>query len=172
MMEIGNLKVGAFRHGGVTGLDWLTRLMVRCILQLVLDASFTAGYMSVDTERDIHKDKNNQEIALNYVLPVSIPRSGGGLWLELRPGDIVCGEVTEREDEKRRKRYGSVHALEKNKVKVFDPRRWHGTEPWKGHNADCAYPSTEVYAVFRGREDVDKAWLSRRRRICGLGDGG
>ena len=67
LLEETNFKVGAFRHGGVTGLlkgtekyPWLTRLMVGCFTELDDDISFTSVYMSIDTERDVHVDKNNR----------------------------------------------------------------------------------------------------------------
>ena len=67
MLKGSDFKIGAYRHGGVTGLlkgtekyPWLSRLMVRCFTELDDDITFTAVYMSIDTERDVHVDKNNQ----------------------------------------------------------------------------------------------------------------
>ena len=139
LLDVMDFKVGAFRHGGVTGLlkgtekyPWLTRLMVRCFTELDEGISFTAVCMSIDTERDVHVDKNNQEGSMNYVIPVAVPRSGGGLWLELKHGDQVMGPVTSKMDSSGKQRFGTTHPLEKGRVMRFDARRQHATEPWRG----------------------------------------
>ena len=139
VLDMTDFKVGAYRHGGVTGLlkatekyPWLTRLMVRCFTELDDDITFTAVYMSVDTERDVHVDRNNQDGSMNYVIPVAVPKSGGGVWVELRPGDRVSGSVSTRADSTGKQRFGTIRPLERGRVMRFDARRWHATESWRG----------------------------------------
>ena len=139
VLDMTDSKVGAYRHGGVTGLlkatekyPWLTRLMVWCFTELDDDITFTAVYMSVDTERDVHVDRNNQDGSMNYVIPVAVPKSGGGVWVELRPGDRVSGSVSTRTDSAGKQRFGTTRPLEQGQVMCFDARRLHATEPWRG----------------------------------------
>ena len=134
-----DFKIGAFRHGGVTGLlrgtekhPWLSRLMVRCFTELDEDITFTAVCMSIDTERDVHVDRHNQGGSMNYVIPVAVPRSGGGLWVELQHGDQVLGSVTSKADSSGKQRFGITRPLERGQVMRFDARRLHATEPWRG----------------------------------------
>ena len=161
-LDVTDFKVGAFRHGGVTGLlkdtekyPWLSRLMVRCFTELDNEITFTAVYMSINTERDAHVDKNNQGGSMNYVIPVVSPKSGGGLWVELKDGDQVLGPVTTRTDSSGRQRFGTTRPLERGKVMQFDARRLHATEPWRGRRVVLiAY--TPALAHKLDQQDITK----------------
>ena len=88
--------------------------------------------MSVDVEKDLHADFNNEKGAYNYSLPISVPRKGGGLWLELLEGDSVRGPVVVKKDGKGRDRFGVVHELSLGQLFRFDPHKLHMVEPWTG----------------------------------------
>ena len=139
LLKGSDFKIGAYRHGGVTGLlkgtekyPWLSRLMVRCFTELDDDITFTAVYMSIDTERDVHVDRHNQSGSMNYIIPVVVPRSGGGLWVELERDDQVLGPVTTKMDASGKQRFGTTRPLERGRMMRFDARRLHATEPWCG----------------------------------------
>ena len=162
LLDATDFKVGAFRHGGVTGLlkdtekyPWLSRLMVRCFTELDNEITFTAVYMSINTERNAHVDKNNQGGSMNYVIPVVSPKSGGGLWVELKNGDQVLGPVTTRTDSSGRQRFGTTRPLERGKVMQFDARRLHATEPWRGRRVVLiAYTPALVHKL--DQQDITK----------------
>ena len=134
-----DLKVGAFRHGGVAGImksterrDWLTRLLVRCFTEKSSDLDITAVYLSMDVERDLHSDFHNDKNAYSYSLPIMTPRRGGGLWLELSQGDKVNGQVSMKNDHKGRPKCGVVHELQRGQLFRLNPHKMHMVEPWVG----------------------------------------
>ncbi|CAE7245980.1 unnamed protein product [Symbiodinium sp. CCMP2456] len=110
---------GVWRHGGAVG--WTTafkefpdvaKALAKLVLELEPEATFTAICVMRNSQRGQHRDSNNDEKANNYLVPVRLPRSGGGLWVELSPGDRVCGQVEERSDDKGTRRYGHVLTFE------------------------------------------------------------
>ena len=133
-------KFGIYRHGGTVG--WLMGFQEYPELSQVLasivtyynpEATFTAIWVARDMEKGMHRDFNNDEEAMNYVVPIRVPKSGGDLWVELEPGDRVKGEVLDRVDDKGRKRYGQVYKVKKGVCNVFSPRKLHEVLPWEGH---------------------------------------
>ena len=44
----------------------------------------------------MHKDINNDYQTKNYDIPAQCPGRGGDLWVELKPGDTVCGPIVQR----------------------------------------------------------------------------
>ena len=130
---------GMFRHGGRLGVTkatverpWFAKLMTRMIKEKSPDAEFAAVYVSMNTEREVHIDKNNALGAVNYVLPLTMPRRGGELWMELRDGDVVSGRVIELVSRDGRARYGCAFPLQEGQVFTFDPHRRHAVLLWKG----------------------------------------
>ena len=133
------VKFGVFRHGGSVG--WmrgfaeypeLAQVLSQMILNVNPEANFTAIWVARNSERGLHKDFNNDEKAVNYVLPVRLPTKGGELWVELSRGDKVKGEILERSDERGKRFFGQVHPLTMGTCNVFSPRQRHEVLPWEG----------------------------------------
>ena len=132
-------KFGVYRHGGTVG--WLrglhehpelTRVLTRIVTEINPEANYMAIWVARNAERGMHKDSNNDEKAFNTVIPVRTPVKGGDLWVELSPGDIVTGEVMEREDDQGRRRYGQVYRIRAGSCMTFLPRKLHEVLPWSG----------------------------------------
>ena len=134
-----DLKFGVFRHGGSVG--WLknfkeypelTRVLSGIIHHDQPEATFTAIMVTRGNDKGMHRDFNNDVEAVNYVMPISIPRRGGELWVELAHGDKVSGLIVERRDDQERPHYGQLYPLLPGKCNVFSPRRLHEVLPWDG----------------------------------------
>ena len=134
-----DIKFGVFRHGGSVG--WmrgfaeypeLSKVLAQLVLRVNPEATFTAIWVAKNSERGMHKDFNNDEQALNYVLPIRVPEKGGELWVELRQGNEVRGEVRERQDERGRRYFGQVQPLVDGVCNIFSPRQRHEVLPWEG----------------------------------------
>ncbi|CAE7630141.1 unnamed protein product [Symbiodinium sp. CCMP2592] len=130
---------GMFRHGGRLGVTraaverpWFAKLLAKLFKVRSPDAEFAAVYVSVNAEREVHIDKNNAIGAVNHILPLSMPKRGGELWMELRNGDVVSGKVIELISAEGRARYGCAFPLQEGNVFTFDPHRRHAVLPWKG----------------------------------------
>ena len=132
-------KFGVFRHGGTVG--WLmglrefpviTKLLVRYIVEIAPEAVFTSVLVTCDAQKGMHRDTNNDFRTKNYVVPVTVPRRGGELWIELKPGDVVKGNIEQREVGNQRL-YGQLEQLQQGECIAFDPGRYHelqsGKEP-------------------------------------------
>ncbi|CAE7035334.1 unnamed protein product [Symbiodinium sp. CCMP2592] len=132
-------KFGVYRHGGSVGWmkglpDYpdLGRLMAKLVLHHCPEATFTSIMVSTNFDRGYHKDTNNDSLTCNYVVPIKAPQRGGALWVELRPGDVVTGEVLQRQDPQGRVHYGQVYDMKEGQHVEFDPRRAHEVLPWVG----------------------------------------
>ncbi|CAE7189850.1 unnamed protein product, partial [Symbiodinium sp. CCMP2456] len=130
---------GIWRHGGAVGwttafkeLPEVAKVLAKLVVEVDSEATFTAICVMRNTQRGQHRDSNNDEKANNYLVPVRLPRSGGGLWVELTSGDRVCGQVVERSDDKGTRRYGQVLTFEMGKCTTFSPRKRHEVLPWEG----------------------------------------
>ena len=111
---------------------WFARLLSRVLRERSPDAEFAAVFVSANNQREVHIDRNNAVGTVNHLLPLSMPRRGGDLWLELRDGDVVSGKVLELVSQEGRVRYGCAHSLQEGKVFTFDPHRRHAVLPWNG----------------------------------------
>ncbi|CAE7329845.1 TY5A [Symbiodinium sp. CCMP2592] len=134
-----DIKFGVFRHGGSVGwlrgfaeYPGLAKVLSRIIVHVNPEATFTAIWVAKNSERGMHKDFNNDEAAVNYVMPVRMPSKGGELWVELAKGDEVRGAILQRQDEKGKAYFGQVHQLVEGQCHVFSPRRRHEVLPWEG----------------------------------------
>ena len=134
-----NFKAGAYRHGGVVGVmnsTWefphMTQILTRILQRSMPEATFTAILVSTNTLREVHKDVNNDSSTLNYLVPVVCPRKGGGVWVQLQPGDVVQGELSQRPNSKGEMMFGNVHPLKKGKCISFSPKRAHEVMEWTG----------------------------------------
>ena len=153
---------GMFRHGGRLGITkatverpWFVRLLTRAFKEKVPDAEFAAVYISINNEREVHIDRNNALGAVNYILPVCMPRRGGELWMELRDGDVVSGKVIELVSSEGRARYGCAYPLQEGRVFSFDPHRRHAVLPWKGERiAIVGYTPGMLASVPRGDREM------------------
>ncbi|CAE7367174.1 unnamed protein product [Symbiodinium sp. CCMP2592] len=130
---------GMFRHGGRIGVTkstverpWFAMLLNKVMQDRASDAEYAAIFVSMNNEREVHIDRNNALGAMNHLLPISMPRRGGELWMELRDGDVVSGKVIELLSGEGRARYGCAFPLQEGRVFSFDPHRRHAVLPWKG----------------------------------------
>ncbi|CAE7344119.1 unnamed protein product [Symbiodinium sp. KB8] len=74
---------GMFRHGGKAGVTkatierpWFAKLLLRMLKDKAPEAEFAAVYVSINSEREVHIDRNNAMGTLNYLLPIAMPRRG------------------------------------------------------------------------------------------------
>ncbi|CAE7231746.1 RE2 [Symbiodinium sp. CCMP2456] len=130
---------GMFRFGGKTGITratlerpWLAKILLRLVVEKAPEAEFAAIFVSVNNEREVHIDRNNAFGTLNYLLPLTMPRRGGEIWQELRPGDVVQGRVLELQSLDGRTRYGCSYPLQEGSVFQLNPHRRHAVLPWTG----------------------------------------
>ena len=132
-------KFGVFRHGGSVGLTrvtydkpWAAELLVRAFSERVPEAEFSAIYVSVNANKEVHSDYNNLNGTFNDVLPIVLPKRGGDLWIELSDGDVVRGKVSEMVDHKGGSHFGCVVPLKEGYVTTFNPQKSHAVTKWKG----------------------------------------
>eukprot|EP00439_Symbiodinium_sp_Y106_P079760 s160_g18.t1 len=132
-------KFGVFRHGGSVGLTrvtydkpWAAELFVRAFVEKVPEAEFSAIYVSVNANKEVHSDYNNLYGTFNHVLPIVLPKRGGDLWIELSDGDVVRGKVSEMVDHKGGSHFGCVVPLKEGCVTTFNPQKRHAVTKWKG----------------------------------------
>ncbi|CAE7767389.1 ycf43, partial [Symbiodinium sp. CCMP2456] len=134
-------KFGVYRHGGAVG--WLsgvedfpdlTKVLTRIVQEIDPEATFTSVMVSHNTPKVMHKDFNNDYATKNVVVPVRCPEQGGELWVELKPGDTVQGEIEQRGNGKQLF-YGQMLPLAPGESIKFGPQRYHETSPWKGRRA-------------------------------------
>ena len=133
-----NRKFGVYRHGGEVG--WLTglvefpdlsKVLTRLIVEVEPEASFTSVMVSHNSGRSMHKDINNDQTTKNYVMPIHCPDHGGELWVELKPDDVVKGNIAQREVSGKQV-YGQLYELQPGRVLQFSPRRLHEVCEWSG----------------------------------------
>ena len=110
-------KFGVYRHGGSVG--WLkglpdypdlSRLLAKIVTEHEPEATFTSILVSCNVGKDLHRDINNDYQTKNYVIPLECPTDGGSLWIELKEGDVVQGQVECREHGEKRL-YGQLRPL-------------------------------------------------------------
>ena len=125
---------GAYTHGGMTGttdaaemFPSLCTMLCRMISATAPGREFSAIMLICDVQSPVHIDRFNQ--GENILLPVTVPRSGGNLWLELGPGDTLHSEpVLLKADGATR--VGQHIALCPGQPIFFSPKRRHATQPW------------------------------------------
>ena len=125
---------GAYTHGGQQGLTQvtkgrpnMTRLLAMMVTDKVPNQKFSSMMLIVNASAPVHTDKYNS--GHNILLPVTVPANGGGLWLELRTGDTVTGQVQIR-DGSSGPVAGQAIPLSAGQPAVFDPKTKHATELW------------------------------------------
>ena len=130
---------GMFRHGGKAGVTratverpWFAKLLLRMLRDKAPEAEFAAVYVSINSEREVHIDRNNAMGTLNYLLPIAMPRRGGEIWQELRNGDTVHGRVVELKSQDGSTRYGCAYPLQEGTVLQLNPHRRHAVLPSTG----------------------------------------
>ena len=125
---------GAFRHGGVVGLTNNCKVrpgmakLLACIAKAKApQAEFTTTALSVNGCSFPHRDTSNLAASKSYWIPIAMPNKGGRIWTELKKGQSVVGEPMTLQV-KGKSVIGQFH--DPNRVAVFDPTAWHGTEQW------------------------------------------
>ena len=152
-----SLCFGAYTYGGKQGITkitaerpWLTQLICRTLAHAVPAEEYTSFMLLKDSEAPMHIDKYNH--GKNIVLPLKLPPHGGGLWVELRPGDKVTGEVAVHHDGSTHVA-GQVFKLQVGVPQTFCPKARHATEPWtRGHRVVIAAYTTGGYARLAAPE--------------------
>ena len=131
-------KFGVYRHGGNVGwlsglveFPELSKVLVKLVLEVKPEAAFTSVMVSHNTTRSMHKDSNNDRFTQNYVIPVHCPDRGGELWVEIKPGDVVNGEIAQRQVNGRSV-FGQLYELQQEQCLQFGPRRNHEVCEWSG----------------------------------------
>ncbi|CAE7277481.1 unnamed protein product [Symbiodinium sp. CCMP2592] len=122
---------GAYAHGPMTGCKNLTRDMPWCTAVLckhVRDNApgfcFSAvGYLC-NVRAEAHRDLHNEPGTKNLVMATH-DCAGGGLWLEEAGGPVAM--VVDKTQ-----RAGRFHDLAVGRPFIFEPKRWHATQPWRG----------------------------------------
>eukprot|EP00439_Symbiodinium_sp_Y106_P004177 s9189_g1.t1 len=106
-------KTGLFRRGGNVGVhsatfqdEHFTELLNRFFLHYAPGAMYTSLLLS-GTPQELHMDSGNAPGTCNIVLPVLMPRTGGHHWSEVRPGDVLQGNVCEMLGPKGEKFFGT-----------------------------------------------------------------
>ena len=109
-----------------------TELLNRIVRDKCPSFEFTSVAVCYNIQAPVHTDKYN--IGQNALLPLKLPRAGGNLWLELRQGDTVQGDIALHPQQ----RAGAVHDIVGQLVSLkagcpvfFNPKHKHATEPWK-----------------------------------------
>ena len=106
-------------------------MLVKMVLEICPEASFTSILVSHNTQRDMHRDSNNDYNTENVIVPISCPDRGGDIWVELKPGDKVEGPIEGRTvgdaviD-------GQLRELQEGQAISFSPRRFHEVTEWTG----------------------------------------
>ncbi|CAE7373607.1 GIP [Symbiodinium sp. CCMP2592] len=148
-------KFGVYRHGGSVG--WmkglpdhpeLGTLLAKIILEFSPEATFTSIMVSKDCDRGYHKDTNNDSSTKNYIVPIRTPERGGALWVELRPGDLLVGDILQRADRQGRVHYGQVHEMKEGRAVELDPRRAHEVLPWALDSYGYPTPLSQLPEYF------------------------
>ena len=147
---------GAYTHGGMTGITDASKMfpnlctmLCRMISTTAPGREFSAVMLICDVQSPVHIDRFNQ--GENILLPITVPRSGGNLWLELGPGDTVCSEPVLLKDEGVL-RVGHHIALSPGTPVFFSPIR-HATQPWSsGPRAVlAAFTPSTVYKLDQSK---------------------
>ena len=131
-------KFGVYRHGGIVGaMDGmvqypaLTKVLVQLVMESIPEATFTSVLVSCNAHKAMHRDLNNDPNTLNYVVPVVAPVHGGELWIELRRGDHLCGEIQKRAIGDKDV-FGQTRDIVEGESIQFHPRRHHEVSEWTG----------------------------------------
>ena len=131
-------KTGLFRRGGNVGVhsatfqdEHFTELLNRFFLHYAPGAMYTSLLLS-GTPQELHMDSGNAPGTCNIVLPVLMPRTGGHHWSEVRPGDVLQGNVCEMLGPKGEKFFGTVRRLKTLQPALLDPRRRHAVTSYVG----------------------------------------
>ena len=126
--------LGAWRRGGVTGISTITRerpnlvkLVNRMLRECVPEATWTSITINDGITFMPHRDGQNEASSQNLVICLDGPRAGrgGALWIEDPQGTV------HRQIKPGVQLAGRLHTL-RHKALLFDPSKWHGTEPWSG----------------------------------------
>ena len=149
--------LGAYTHGGTQGLTqatqdrpWLASLVAKVMNHKAVGETYTSIMLLVDAEAPVHIDRFNK--GKNIVLPLKLPQHGGGLFVELCPGDHVTGKVEIYQDGSTQVA-GQVLSLKEGEPVAFNPKAKHATQPWtRGHRVVLAAFTTGGYAKLSGTE--------------------
>ncbi|CAE7344971.1 unnamed protein product, partial [Symbiodinium necroappetens] len=123
--------LGFFRHGGVLGITAECRLfpgfvvlLSRLVKECAPEARWTTLALLVDVDTAVHRDKNNLPGYNNVLVPLCIPKVGGGVWCQAeKGGDQRClnnGKMIA----------GELWPLQVLVPFELDPRKFHASQPW------------------------------------------
>ena len=123
--------LGFFRHGGVLGITAECRLfpgfvalLSRLVKECAPEARWTTLALLVDVDSAVHRDKNNLQGYSNILVPLCVPKVGGGVWCQSeRGGDQRClnnGKMIA----------GELWPLQVLTPFELDPRKYHASQAW------------------------------------------
>ena len=125
---------GLYVHGGQHGVTNLTSArpelskLLSCILRdKCPGTTFTSIALNNNLCAPVHSDSYNK--AESTLLPLKVPPKGGRLWLELRKGDTVEGDVV-LHPQGATTAVGQLIELQPGQPVTFQPHYKHATEPW------------------------------------------
>ena len=148
---------GAFAHGGVVGVrstyeafPW-SAFVINSFIEVMKPEFAYSSFMILDNAGSLpHLDSRNAEGEPNLVVPLS-EFSGGGLWVETEGGRVFL-------DHKNTRVAGEVLEISRGPV-LFDSRRLHATQPWKGRRTVLV-----AYSI-RGAEKLDEQQRARLQQL-------
>ena len=130
-----SMCLGMYMRGGMQGLTvqtkqrpQLARLLAAMLHVKCPEATFTSLMLSINVCAPLHLDRYN--CGSNVVLPVLMPKQGGGLWIELTQGDTVRHPLAIK-DHNGVPIAGQSIKLKENEPVMFCPKAKHCVEPWK-----------------------------------------
>ena len=131
--------IGAFRHGGIVGISSgldqeyrIAQILCALIRAACPKAVFNAISISCNCHQAPHRDSNNMPGFPNHVVPLIMPAKGGHLWVEIKQGDLVEGEMAIKEVIPGKPIAGQVYKLTPGEDLSFFPNRWHSVTEFTG----------------------------------------
>ena len=131
--------IGAFRHGGIAGISSgldqeyrIAQILCALIRAACPKAVFNAISISCNCRQAPHRDSNNMPGFPNHVVPLIMPAKGGHLWVEIKQGDLVQGEMVIKEVIPGKPIAGQIYKLLPGKDLSFFPNRWHSVTEFSG----------------------------------------
>ena len=118
-----------------SGIDKCTDVS-KLLVGLLETASPGAVYNAISVSSNCcqapHRDTNNMISIPNRLVPLVMPKSGGDLWVEIRQGDELVGEVVVKEVQPGKQVAGQLYKLSPGRAVSFLPNRWHSVTPFSG----------------------------------------
>ena len=149
--------LGFYQHGGVTGVtrEWarfpgFAKLLARMVAAVDPKHEFTTLTILNQTRAKPHRDTYNLPVS-NLILPLRVPPSGGGIWVERALGDDARWVTPKM------RVAGEVQSLTPFQPCYLDPHKWHATEGWQ--------EGSRVLLVAYSLKGISRATAEQRRGL-------